>query len=59
MNENIQQGQVKVSLEGFGGRSLVAVLERGDVEGKTFEQVINTLKVRPYSGADKNALAAI
>jgi len=59
MNDEIREGQVRVSLEGFGGRSLVAVVERKDVEGKTFKQVVEEICVRPYAGRDKQTLIAI
>lgn len=59
MIEDIQEGQVRVSLEGFGGRSLIAVLERPDVEGKTFEEVLRVMNSRSYEGKDKETLMAI
>jgi hypothetical protein len=59
MIEDIKEGQVRVSLEGFGGKSLVAVLERKDVEGRTFEQVIGGMNLQTYSGRDKETLVAI
>ncbi len=59
MNDEIREGQVRLSLEGFGGKSLVTVVERKDVEGKSFRQVINDMSSRPYSGREQAALTAI
>lgn len=44
--------QVKVTLEGFGNRSLTALLERQDVEGKSFGEVVQSMAEKPYSGED-------
>jgi hypothetical protein len=59
MEKDIKQGQVKVSLEGFGGKSLTAVLDRADVEGKDFREVVETMSLRQYTGRDKETLVAI
>ena len=44
--------KVKLTLEGFGNRSLSAIVTRDEVEGKKFEDVINMLSKKEYTGED-------
>jgi hypothetical protein len=51
--------KVKVTVEGFGKNSLSTLVTREEVEGRPFEEVINMVLQKPYSGEDAKTLAMI
>ena len=59
IQEEIPEGYVRLSVEGFGGNSLVAILERKDLEEKTFGQALTEVMNREYSGKDRRTQIAI